>query len=530
MKNFFNNKSRLSKTAYGLATGLVLSLSVSGQSQAGSETNFLNVGIAASDAGRLDPHLSATTIDKAVFGWMFSGLVRFTPGTASPNTIEPDLAESWNSSKDGLEWTFNLRKGVQCHHNFGELTAADIVFSFARAANPKSSSFSSDFKVFDSVKALDPYTVKITLKNPIPSLLGLITNYHGGNIVCKKAVEEMGEDFLKRPIGTGPFMFGEYKPQQYLKLVANPKYFRGSPKLNGIMYTYIPSDSARDLAFQTGELDMIYGNQGQKWVERMQKLKGAVVHVMEPSEMSVMSLNTTVKPLNDIRVRKAIAMAVNRVEFMNFKGPDVTRAATSVVPQGYLGHADMSALMPKFDVEGAKKLLADAGYPNGVTINAIHTSLPGMLSTMEVFQAQLRRAGIKLELEVVEHATFHAQIRKDLSQVTHYAAARFPVADTYLTQFFHSDSTVGTKTAVTNFSHCSAGDAEIDAARVEHDGNKQKALWKTAQEKIVKEVCAIPIYENLQLWATKDNLDLGYNLVGSLTLGPPVTEKTNFKK
>ena len=95
MKNLFNNKSRLSKTAYGLATGLVLSLSVSGQSQAGSETNFLNVGIAASDAGRLDPHLSATTIDKAVFGWMFSGLVRFTPGTASPNTIEPDLAKSW---------------------------------------------------------------------------------------------------------------------------------------------------------------------------------------------------------------------------------------------------------------------------------------------------------------------------------------------------------------------------------------------------------------------------------------------------
>ena len=191
---------------------------------------------------------------------MFSGLVRFTPGTASPNTIEPDLAENWNSSKDGLEWTFNLRKGVQCHHNFGELTAADIVFSFARAANPKSSSFSSDFNVFDSVKALDPYTVKITLKNPIPSLLGLITNYHGGNIVCKKAVEEMGEDFLKRPIGTGPFMFGEYKPQRYLKLVANPKYFRGSPKLNGIMYTYIPSDSARDLAFQAGELDIIYGN------------------------------------------------------------------------------------------------------------------------------------------------------------------------------------------------------------------------------------------------------------------------------
>jgi len=522
-------KSRFLGTACALATGLVLALSAPGQGLAGPDTNFLNVGIAASDAGRLDPHLSATTIDKAVFGWMFNGLVRFTPGTASPDTIEPDLAESWESTADGLEWTFNLRKGVQCHHDYGELTAADIVYSFARAADPATSSFNSTFAVFDSVEALDPYTVKITLKNAVPSLLGMVTNYHGGNIVCKSAAEEMGEDFQKRPIGTGPFMFGEYQAQQYLKLVANPKYFRGAPKLDGIMYRYIPSDSARDLAFQAGEIDMTYGGQGQIWVERMSKLEGTTVHVMEPAEMSVMSLNITSVPLDDIRVRKAIAMAVDRGEFMDFKGRDVTRTATSVVPQGYQGHVDLTALMPEHDVEGAKRLLAEAGYPDGVTIKAIHTSLPGMLATIEVFQAQLRRAGITLDLEVVEHATFHAQIRKDLSQVTHYSAARFPVADTYLTQFFHSRSTVGTPTAVTNFSHCSAGDAEIDAARTEQNGAKQKELWRTAQEKIMKEFCAIPIYENLQIWATKDYLELGYDLIGSLTLGPPVTENTHFK-
>ncbi len=523
-------KLQLLGVAGALAAGLAFTVSAPSQSLAGPDTNVINVGIAASDAGRLDPHLSATTIDKAVFGWMFNGLVRFAPGTASPDTIEPDLAESWNSTDDGLEWTFNLRKGVQCHHDYGELTSADVVYSFARAANPNRSSFSSTFAVFDKVEAPDPYTVKITLKNPVPSLLGLITNYHGGNVICKKAAEEMGEDFQKRPIGTGPFMFGEYQAQQYLKLIANPKYFRGAPKLDGIMYRYIPSDSARDLAFQAGELDMLYGGQGQIWVERMKKLEGTTVHVMEPAEMSVMSMNITSKPLDDIRVRKAIAMAVDREEFMDFKGRDVTRIAKSVVPQGYLGHADLSALMPKYDVAGAKELLAEAGYPDGVTIKAIHTSLPGMLATMEVFQAQLRRAGITLDLEVVEHATFHGQIRKDLSQVVHYSAARFPVADTYLTQFFHSRSTVATPTAVTNFSHCSAGDAEIDAARVEHDMAKQKALWRTAQEKIMKDSCAIPIYENLQIWATKDYLDLGYKLIGSLTLGPPITENTQFKK
>src|SRR6202007_228633 len=107
-------------------------------------------------------------------------------------------------------------------------------------------------------------------------------------------------------------------------------------------------------------------------------------------------------------------------------------------------------------------------------------SLPAMLSTMEIVQAQLKRVGINLELQVVDHPTFHAQIRKDLSDVVMYAASRFPVADVYLTQFFHSRSIVQTPTAVTNFSHCGDADQEIDAARVEPDPAKQKALWLAA--------------------------------------------------
>ena len=523
-------KLRTLTAGIALAGGVALGVITAGQALAGPDTNILNVGIAAPDAGRLDPHLSATTIDKAVFGWMFNGLVRFKPGTASPETVEPDLAESWTASDNGLEWTFNLRRGVQCHHGYGELTSEDVVYSINRAANKDRSSFSSDFAVFDKVEAPDKYVVKLTLKNPVPSLLGLVTNYHGGNVVCKKAAEEMGEDFQKRPIGTGPFMFGEYTPQQSLKLVANPDYFRGKPQLAGITYQYIPSDSARDLAFQSGELDMVYGKQDQTWAERTKGVAGAVVHVMEPAEMSVMYLNMASKPLDDIRVRRAIAMAVNRDQFMEYKGRDVTRVSNSSEPQGYLGHADMSEFIPKHDIEGAKALLADAGYPDGITLKVVHTALPGMLGTMEVFQAQMAQAGIKLDMEVVEHATFHAQIRKDLSQIVHYSAARFPVADTYLTQFYHSNSIVGTPGGITNFSHCAVADAEIEAARIEQDAEKQKALWKTAQEKIAQEICGVPIYENLQIWATRDYVDLGYDLIGSLTLGPPVTEMTHFVK
>ena len=153
-----------------------------------------------------------------------------------------------------------------------------------------------------------------------------------------------------------------------------------------------------------------------------------------------------------------------------------------------------------------------------------------MQTLLQAIQAQLKKSNINLDIEEVEHATFHAQIRKDLSPLVHYQAARFPVADVYLTQFYDSASIVGTPTAVTNFSHCNVADAEIRAARVETDPAKQKELWKTAQDKIIKAVCGIPIYEQLQLWAWKDSLDLGYELKGSLNLAPPVTEKTHFTK
>ncbi|HEY9569251.1 MAG TPA: ABC transporter substrate-binding protein [Thalassobaculum sp.] len=497
-----------------------------GTAQAAGTT--LNVGIATADAGKLDPHLATTTPDKGVLHWMYNGLVRIKPGQATPAAIEPDLAESWTTSPDGLTWTFKLRQGVDCHGKYGEFDAEDAVFSLKRAAAKESSSFAKDYAALQTIEATGKYEVKIVLANPIPSLLGLLVPYHGGNMVCKDAVEDLGAKFERTPIGTGPFMFAEYQPQQYVKLVANDAYFRGAPKIKEIYYRYIPSDASRDLAFQSGEIDMIYGKQDQTWVERISKIPNTKVVVMEPGEMSVLHLNMSMPPLDNILVRKAIAHAIDRKAMVQFRGEAVTRPSISVVPEGHLGY---TADVPKYpyDVAKAKALLAEAGFPNGVTIKAIHTTLPGMLATIEATQALLKEAGINLEITTVEHATFHAQIRQDLSQVVHYSAARFPIADVYLTQFFHSDSIVGKPTAVTNFSHCDVADAEIVAARVEPDREKQLALWKTAQQKIMAEVCAVPIYENMQLWAWKSNLDLGVEVKGSLNLSPPVTELAEFK-
>ncbi|MEO8543736.1 MAG: ABC transporter substrate-binding protein [Betaproteobacteria bacterium] len=494
-----------------------------------AQKKTLVVGMGSADAGKLDPHIASTTPDKGLLSWVFNGLVRIRPGKISPEFIEPDLAESWTSNPAGTEWTFKIRPGVQCHHGYGEFTADDAAYSLKRAGNKATSSYSNDFSAIDSVEALNKSTLRIKLKNPVAGFIGYVANINGGNMVCKKAAEEMGENFGKKPIGTGPFMFSEYQPQQFVKLVANKQYFRGAPILENITFRYIPADSARDLAFQAGELDMIYGKQDQTWYDRTVKLPGVKVTAMQPGELSMLSLNITVKPLDDIRVRQAIAYAIDRKAIVAFKGAGTSREAVSVVPSGYLGTDEKAPLFP-YDLAKAKALLAEAGYPNGITIKTIHTTLTGMQTFIEAIQAQLKKAGINLEIELVEHATFHAQIRKDLSPIVHYQAARFPVADVYLTQFFDSKSTVGSPTAVTNFSHCNVADAEIQGARIESDPVKQMQMWKTAQEKIIKAVCGIPVYEQYALWAWKDTLDLGYEITGSLNLAPPITEKAHFTK
>ncbi len=510
-------------------TGLALAFCVSyGSIDAVSAETAVNVGLKAKDATALDPHLSTKSGDKPIFALLFNGLVRFKPGSMSPANLEPDLAESWEVSPDGKVWTFKLRKGVKFHHGYGELTADDVVYSLTRAGDPKKSSVSSDYSQFEKVEAVDPHTVRITLKTPVPSLLGLVANYHGGNIVSKKASQELGEGFKQKPVGTGPFMFKDYKAKQGITLAANPDYFRGKPKIDMLEFKFVPSDSSRELAFKKGELDIFTGKREEKWVQRIGQDGDLTVDVFEPGELRTLHLNTKVKPLDDIRVRKAIAHALNRDDFIKLVGDSVTRKSWSPVPNGYLGH---TSDLPKyeFDLDKAKALMKEAGHENGFKLNAIITKRSALLRPMQVIQAQLKKIGIDLELDVVEHSAFHSQIRKDLSPMVLYGAARFPVADTYLTQFYHGNSRVGTPTAVTNFNHCDMADAEIDNARKEPDANKQKELWAAAQRKLMENVCSIPLFEQLQVWARRNSVDYGYTLEGALSLGPLFTEASAKK-
>lgn len=484
----------------------------------------IRVSSNASDIATLDPHRATSTADKSVAQMLFNGLVRFPPGSADPAKLEADLAERWEASADKKQWTFFLRPNVKFHGDNGTVTADDVVYSIQRAADPKRSSFAGAFSMIEKVEAVDPLTVRFTLKYPDAAFLGRVSNYHGGNIVSKKAAEALGDKFGNAPVGTGPFKLAEHVTQQYVKLAANDQYFRGQPKIGAIVYRMIPSDSARDLAFASNEIDLMQGKREQRWVERARK-RDMAVDIFEPSEFRVLHVNRNIKPLDNVKVRQALAMAINVDEIVRYVGADVAAKTCSVVPNGYLG-VDCTAGEYRYDVAGARKLLTEAGFPSGIEIKSIVSNISAQQPIMEIVQSQLAKAGIKLNLEVVDHATYQAQSRKDVSALVFYGAARYPDADNWLNEFFDSASAVDAPTAMSNFSHCAIADTAIRAARTEPDATRQLALWKEAQTTIHNDVCAVPLFGLKQVWVHAPRVKYGYDLQGALNLAPPITENT----
>jgi peptide/nickel transport system substrate-binding protein len=210
-------------------------------------------------------------------------------------------------------------------------------------------------------------------------------------------------------------------------------------------------------------------------------------------------------------------------EIVRYAGKDVADKGCSAVPNGYLG-GDCSAGAYAYDVARAKKLLAEAGFPNGVTVKSVVSNISAQQPIMEIVQAQLGKAGIKLEMEVVDHATYQAKSRQDQSALVFYGAARFPNADIWLTEFYDSASAIGAPGAIANFGHCAVADDAIRQARVEPDAQKQLELWKQAQQKIQADVCSVPLFGLKQVWVHSERVNYGYTLKGALNLQPPITE------
>lgn len=494
-----------------------------------AQDKVVRMALMASDIRSLDPHYGTTTIDYAAIDPIFSGLVRFKPGDITLEKIEPDLAERWESSKDGLVWTFHLRRGVKFHKGYGELTAEDVKFSLEKAANRATSGFAAEYSVLDKVDVVDKYTVRLTLKHRIPAALGLLANYHGGYIVPKKAIQEKGEKFKFDPIGTGPFMLKEYAPKEKIVMISHPEYFRGRAKLNRVEVWFMPDASTREMAFRRGDVDIIGGELEEAWVKKMRNLPGTALEIFGPGETLVLHFNMTKKPLDDVRVRRAICHAINRNDLMTFLGKSVTEKLVSPIPMNYLGGTDK---IPgyEFDSEKARKLLAEAGFSKGFEISIVISEVSIYRRPMELIQEQLRKVGINLKMDVVTHTAFHQQIRKDVNPLVLYVCARFPTADPVLTEFYHSKSVVGTPTAITNFSHYNKIDHLIEKARAEIDSRKQKSFWAEAQKKIMEDAASLPLCTVKSVYARKTFVELGYEMRSTLTFVTDIKETTNIRK
>ena len=497
----------------------------------------------STDLQTLDPHFAATTPDRSVVDMVFNGLIRYKPGDGG--AFEPDLATALPVPRlvEGKQvWTFALRKGVMCHPSDGvpayPLTGEDVVYSLQKAADKNRSAYAADYTGM-AVDAPDPQTVRVTLDHPLsPALLyPKIANYSGGLIVCKRAAEKLGPDGLKtHPVGTGPFMFRSYTPQERVVLVANPAYFRGKPQLDGVEVRYMPDLNSRELGLRNGQLDVVNGTPDRAWVDGMRSAPGVKVDVFGVGEVATLFFRATTPPLDKPDVRRALAYALDRKEFLALIGPGIAEPVYSPVPvkflPGGLTEKEVATRGLDFphDPARARKLLADARHPQGFALEVATSELHGYRVLYESMQAQLAKVGVKLAVKVVDHATMHSLIRKDANPLVIYIAWR-PNADVYLTQFFHSDSIVVTgKKPNVNFAHYDRIDALIERARTETDQGKQVQLWKDAQVKILEDMVAYPIQYQNQVYARSSAVDYGHELVSVLALYPGIDEKTRLTK
>lgn len=514
-----------------------------GEAMADEGGKMLRFGIAFADLGTLDPHFAAGTNDRAVVDMIFNGLVRYKPGGAPE--IEPDLAEAIPEpevTEDGKQvWTFTLRQGVMCHPSEAteayELTAADVVYSLGKSADPARSAYASAYEGM-TFEAVDDYTVAITLEQPLSPVLFLpnIADYAGGFIVCSQAVEALGDEaFATNPVGTGPFMFDSYNAQEKVVLTANTDYFRGAPALAGVEVRYMPDFSSRELGLKAGELDVISGLDDSAWIQSTDAEEGLTVDVFGPGEVATIHFNTSVEPLDNPLVRQAIAYGLERDEFLALFAEEAAENVFSPVPAQFMSgglteeEARAAGLDYSFDPDKARELLAEAGYADGFSLEMVSSELDAYKRIYESMQAQLSALGIDLSINIVDHSSMHSLIREDANPIVVYVAFR-PNADVYLTRFYLSDSIVVTGSKPdTNFSHYTGIDDLILEARFETDAERQVELWKEAQMKILEEMIAHTLHYQGQVYARSSNVDYGHETLSSvLNLYPQFTELTTI--
>ena len=471
------------------------------------------VRIAYEEQETLDPHVAILGQTQASLRILYRGLTRFAiqevTETAPDGTevarhevttteVEPDLAESWTVSDDGTVWTFKLRQGVQFHKGYGELTAEDVKYSFERQMRrERGMRFAKNLDVIQDVTVLDPYTVRIALKQYDPVFPLRMVGYQQGYIVSQKAALAFGDEFGWNPVGTGPFYFHRRLPREKIVFRAFEGYHGGRPAVDEIHWFDVPEDATKLLGLEKGAFDIAFPNVVTADVQEQAAAMGAVLDERGPGVQYRLYFNHTKAPFDDIRVRRAFMHAIDRQAIVDTLWPDgLGTMASSPLPPGYFGHLPLE--MPAYDPDRARQLLAEAGYPDGLVIEDYFiTRSYGYPKIMVMAQEQLKRVGVDVQLQLVEHATYHQNIRNNLNPFVLYSGTRLPDGDVMLSLFFHSDEAPDPATGNkgTNFAHYRGIDDLLEEGRRTRDAEKRAALYHEAQRRIMRDAVCLPLVD-----------------------------------
>jgi peptide/nickel transport system substrate-binding protein len=363
---------------------------------------ILKMGMQA-DPVALDPHSTSLTATNHVVELIYGRLVTID-ATLSP---QPDLAQSWDISSDGMVYTFKLRQGVK-FHNGQPLVAGDVKYSYERVLDPKTKSTSTaGLSSIATIETPDDATVKITLKKPDASfLVGLWSPNYA--IVKKEDVDKNG-DLTKTANGTGPFKFKDYTPNTKLTMERNPNYWEtGKPYLDGIEMVPVPDDTARSTAVRTGTVDFVEYAPA-KDIPQMKADKTLAIAGDQNTNIRYLGFNLTMKdkPWANPKVRQAISMAMDRQAIVDAAFYGLAIPTLTVFPPGYW--ATLDTKVPPQDIAGAKKMLADAGFASGFK-TAIKTwsSYPFLSNAALAVQDQLKQIGITTDVLPEDNGTFIA--------------------------------------------------------------------------------------------------------------------------
>jgi ABC-type transport system substrate-binding protein len=455
------------------------------------------------DPATLDPARIRDIYSLAVAQQVFDGLVEFDHTLA----ITPALAQFWKASRDGLTWTFTLRRGVKFHHG-REVTADDVVYSLSRLVDPAVKSAAADLFLLirgaqefregragqiSGLVALDPYTVQVTLSEATVPFVAVLAVGHA-KIVPRELVEQRGEGFGLNPVGTGPFRFVRWERGREIVLAGNPDYFDGAPRLSRVVYRIFPGEQV-DLMYQAFHTGGLEDAPPPSKDYRQVVADPRYVYVKRPMlSLRHYGLNLRMKPLDDRRVRQAIVYAIDREAIVEEVFLGRYAVARGILPPGTLGY-NPRLRGYAYDPGRARELLAQAGHPGGRGLPplAIWSSVrhEGITREHEQIRRDLEAVGIRAEFHyLTDWPAFSKQMADQKLPVFLRAwYADVPDPDNFLFKLFYSKSPRN-YTAYAN----PVVDGLLVRARAEPDLGRRVEMYRRAEELILEDAALIPVW------------------------------------